>query len=276
MDLNLLKRSLVAVFGVPLVILLIWLGSWPLLAFLMLQAGLAGREFFDLARHREVQPHAVPGVVLAALFPAIFYAFGRTGLTAWLLLAAALPVLTAGGAEIFGRRGVQGGITRLAVTVFGIYYAGALVAFQLLLRHYPGVAESEGFGWLLLAYLGTWAVDVGSYFAGSLLGRHKLDPLRSPGKTWEGAIGGALCAALATWAAGTLWLGLIGLPAALILGALFSVAGPVGDLVESVLKRDAGVKDSSQLIPGHGGVLDRFDSLLFNAPLAFFFRFLIS
>ena len=109
---------------------------------------------------------------------------------------------------------------------------------------------------------------------GSLFGRHKLCPAISPGKTVEGAVGGLIFSVGSSYAAGTCWLGIITRGEALLFGIILAIAGPAGDLVESIFKRDAGVKDSSSLLPGHGGMLDRFDSLLFTVPAAVIFRYL--
>jgi phosphatidate cytidylyltransferase len=126
-----------------------------------------------------------------------------------------------------------------------------------------------GAGWLALVVAACWAADTAAYAVGKTLGRHKLCPSISPGKTVEGAVGGLIGAMLLTFLLGQ-WLGL---PTghALALGALLGVAGQLGDLAESKLKRWAGVKDSGSILPGHGGVLDRFDSLLVNAPLAYYY-----
>ena len=125
-----------------------------------------------------------------------------------------------------------------------------------------------GAGWLFLVVGATWAMDIAAYVVGRAIGRHKLCPAISPGKTIEGAIGG-LVGAVAVACGMGMWLGL-SVVQAVLLGVLLGIGGQAGDLFESLLKRRAGVKDSGALLPGHGGVLDRFDSLLFNAPIAYY------
>ena len=160
--------------------------------------------------------------------------------------------------------------------MFGILYIGGMLSFAYGLRYHRFTINAiGGTALVLLPLLLTWASDTGAYFVGREFGRRKLIPSVSPGKTLEGALGGLLFTMLAAWL-----LGRYALPevtrlgmthaAALTFGALISVAAQAGDLAESLLKREAGVKDSSRIIPGHGGVLDRVDSLLFTLPLGYF------
>ena len=128
---------------------------------------------------------------------------------------------------------------------------------------------SAGAAYLWLAFLGTWASDTFAYFVGTYLGKHKLCPLISPGKTIEGAIGGMIGSVIAIMLLGVLFK----LPVyhCIIMGILVGIAAPLGDLVESAIKRFAGVKDSGQILPGHGGILDRFDSILFTVPAIYYY-----
>jgi len=157
-------------------------------------------------------------------------------------------------------------------------YAAGLVYPSLLCAHLVSLRDLQaartisglpaGAGWLFLVVGATWVMDIAAYVVGRAIGRHKLCPTISPGKTIEGAIGGLVGAVAVAWAMG-MWLGLSAMQAVL-LGVLLGLGGQAGDLFESLLKRRAGVKDSGTLLPGHGGVLDRFDSLLFNAPIAYY------
>ncbi|MCE5273427.1 phosphatidate cytidylyltransferase [bacterium] len=269
---NFLLRSLVALVGVPLVYFLTRFGSWPLALFLSLCSWLGASEFYFMARSKQLDALDRAGVLLAAALP----------LALWLLLSGPLPaagtvvlaapcvLLLLAGLAL--RLGVEGSLVRVSLSVFGALYTGGLFSLQLLLRHTSDAADGLGFRWLFLAYLLTWSVDVGSYLAGRAFGRHKLAPAISPGKTVEGAVGGIIASAGMALGAGAHVMGLFGAGHALALGLLFAVVAPLGDLVESAFKRDCGVKDSSNLIPGHGGVLDRFDSLLFTVPLALVYR----
>jgi len=183
----------------------------------------------------------------------------------WLIVVVALAA---------SRRGPGGKpLAAVAITVFGAVYAGALPAFALVLRHPVGVGPASWTGAALLFFplVVTWVGDTAAYAGGSAIGGPKLAPTLSPKKTWAGAIAGLassllVAAAYAAWVLAPLGRP-VGVGAALAMGAAISVVGQVGDVSESVFKREVGVKDSSDLIPGHGGVLDRLDSLYFVLPV---------
>ncbi|MBI3944462.1 MAG: phosphatidate cytidylyltransferase [Armatimonadetes bacterium] len=159
-----------------------------------------------------------------------------------------------------------------AATVLGVVYIGFLFSFFVLVREMPGTgapgALPFGLRLFVVVLFATWGADTGAYAAGKTLGRHKLCPAVSPGKTVEGMIGGFLLAMLVSSWLG--WWAGFRPDHAIALGVLAAALGLVGDLSKSVIKRDMGVKDFGTLIPGHGGVLDRFDSLLINMPAAYF------
>jgi phosphatidate cytidylyltransferase len=183
-------------------------------------------------------------------------------------------------------RGVTGKpLGAAAVTAFGAAYTGGMLSYAYAIWHHEyAFAPGKFAAWsvpsggllLLLPLFGTWASDIGAYAVGRTIGRHKLSPGVSPGKTVEGALGGLAATMLVAWAyvrwvlqPGT-HLGFRWAPVGVLaFGALVSIAAQIGDLAESLLKREAGVKDSSTLIPGHGGILDRCDSLLFVMPVSF-------
>ena len=188
---------------------------------------------------------------------------------------AAVVFLALAGAALWAR-GVAGRpLEAVAVTAFGAVYAGGMLTFAWLLRHHRFVVTSQA-GTVLVLYpvLLTWASDTGAYFAGRAFGRAKLMPSISPGKTRAGAVG----ALLVTMVVSLVYNAVVLRPAAqlaltiwtaAVFGLVISAAGQVGDLFESMLKRQAGVKDSSTLLPGHGGILDRLDSLYFVLPVAY-------
>lgn len=276
-QMNLLLRTLVAIVGIPAIYFLVRLGSWYFVVFVSALAALAAHEFFSLAKKTGLDPLAVPGTIVAGLLPAaVFLCLNQPGSLDWLPVAGAgVLVLVCLGA--FARQDpVSGALARVAVTFFGIFYLGVLISFQVVLRYDPRFTALEGFNWVFLTYVLTWSVDTGSYLVGRLFGRHKMCPRISPGKTVEGLIGGVLLTIPAAWAVGVVVMGLLSVGQAVALALLIGVVAPVGDLLESVFKRDARVKDSSVLIPGHGGVLDRFDSLILTVPLAVFFRLVIT
>ncbi len=157
------------------------------------------------------------------------------------------------------------GLLNASANLFGTVYIGFMFAYILMVRFIPG---GDGLFYILFTFLVTWFNDTAAYFTGSVFGKHKLSPRISPQKSIEGAIGG-----LAGGLIGSFILALIyhkPTVLLLLLGALVVVAGQIGDLIESIMKRNAGVKDSGSFLPGHGGLLDRFDSLLLAAPVVYF------
>jgi phosphatidate cytidylyltransferase len=190
-------------------------------------------------------------------------------------ITVAVMILLALTGGVIWARGTKGKpLVTLALTVTGIVYP-ALVTYMYPIRYHDyAIGAREGTILLMLPILLTWATDTGAYFFGRALGRHKLIPSVSPAKTVEGAIGGVVVAVVAAWLYVMFLLEpfaqLSMLPVGLVVFAIvISVVAQIGDLAESLFKRDAGVKDSSRLLPGHGGILDRFDSLLFVLPVAY-------
>jgi phosphatidate cytidylyltransferase len=157
-------------------------------------------------------------------------------------------------------------LTDSAVTVFGTLYIGVTLGHLLLTR-----ALLDGAALSLFVVLVTWCSDIGAYYVGTLFGSHRLAPSISPNKTVEGLVGGWVLATVAAFGARVLGAHVFSNADCLILGTLLTGAGVVGDLAESALKRSAGVKDSGALLPGHGGMLDRLDSLLFTVPTFYYY-----
>ena len=147
----------------------------------------------------------------------------------------------------------------------GTLYVG-LLSYVYLLRMLP-----DGWIWLIFMLAGTWACDTSAYFVGKSFGKRKLAPVLSPKKTLEGALGGLLGSVLVSYLFSSYIYPFLSMPKMLLLGLMVGIAAEVGDLLESAFKREAGIKDSSRLIPGHGGILDRIDSALFTAPLVYYF-----
>lgn len=275
-------RFLVAAVGVPFALGVVYLGGWPLGLLLAVIAALCALEFYRLAEAKGVRPLAVPGALAAVAF--VLLATGQPGRGpegsgfATVVIVAALAVPALG----IWTRGVAGQpLLAASVTVTGAVYAGALLSFGIFLRHLPGHEGAlHGVALVFAPLLLTWVSDTCAYFAGRTWGKRKLIPSVSPGKTVEGALG----AVVGSVVAGLLYAQVlnlfptyrVGLFEAAVFGLLVSIVAQVGDLVESLFKRDAGVKDSGRLLPGHGGALDRFDSLLFTLPLGYlFFRFFV-
>ena len=271
------KRVGVAAVGIPIAVGVVYLGGWALAALLVAVSVLAALEFYRLVEQKQVAPLRWPGAALAALF-VVAAALSEPGRElAGLGLLAVLGTLVLATAAIW-MRGVEGQpLLSVSTTLAGSLYTGGLLSFGYLLRHLPGVDDPRHGAALVFApLLLTWTSDTFAYFAGRMWGTRKLIPRVSPGKTVQGALG----AVVGTVAVAVLYARLLDtfpgdyrmdLVVAALFGLLMSVAAQVGDLAESLLKRDAGVKDSGTLLPGHGGALDRFDSLLFTLPLAYFF-----
>lgn len=272
---HLARRILVAAIGIPATIALLYLGAWILALALAALGVLGALEFYRLAESRGQRPLRVVGVLGAALLPAgtwmVHPAGGGMG---WqgLALMAALWLLAVQGAATILRRPDQGPMGAVAITVFGALYAGGLPAFLLWLR-YPAGATGAWAGTALagLPLVLTWICDTGAMAGGVMIGGRKLAPLLSPAKTWAGALAGAAAAALAAPLYGRWVLGPSGVSVSGTLlvacGVAVATLGQLGDVAESLFKREAGVKDSGALLPGHGGVLDRLDSLYWNIPV---------
>jgi phosphatidate cytidylyltransferase len=268
--------------GIPVVLGAAWMGGWVLALLLAAVAGLAARELFLLALRKGSRPLLVLGTAGAAGFVlagAFFPERGPLGP----LYASVLPLLLLAALSlVIWRRGIDGDPLRsAAITVFGAAYTGGLLAFALFLRHLPGVELAwHGTALVFAPVLLTWVSDSCAYFTGRRFGRRKLIPSVSPGKTVEGAIGGVLGTLVAAVLYARLLNDIPGIELPLYLavafGLLVTVTGQLGDLAESLLKRDAGVKDSGTFLPGHGGALDRVDSLLFTLPVAYAFLMLLA
>ncbi|MBC7791494.1 MAG: phosphatidate cytidylyltransferase [Anaerolineae bacterium] len=271
---ELVKRVLAALVLVPIALAAGWFGDWALAALLSIAAAVSCWEFFRIARAGGVIPFASVGVLLAAVIPLIVHAKYR-GVFALGIPSAMIAFLAIFAMSIWLRGPARRPLAAAAVTVFGVVYTGAMLSFAYGIRYHPYTIGAAGGATLLFfPLLLTWTTDTGAYFVGRSIGRRKLIPSVSPGKSVEGALGGLVLAIVVAW----LFERFVLIPVAriafapgavLLFGAVISVAAQVGDLAESLLKREAGVKDSSRIIPGHGGVLDRLDSLLFVLPAAY-------
>ena len=286
---ELARRIAFGVIAAPIGAAILLYGDWPLAALLAITAALGARELFRIARASGLTPLEGLGTAIAGLIPLLVHARylrlydpdGRLGA----LSVAAVTILVVLAVSIWAR-GVSGKpLSAVAVTIFGAFYTGGMLSFGYGIRYheYASAPNPEASRFmpaggllLLLPVLITWASDIGAYAVWRLMGKHKLIPSVSPGKTIEGSIGGLVASMLVAF----LWAHYVLRPSShlgfkfppigiLVFGAILSVAAQIGDLAESLLKREAGVKDSSNLIPGHGGILDRFDSLFFVLPVAY-------
>lgn len=269
---NLAVRVAFAVPAITLSVWVLWLGGWVLATVVAILGVLGTREVYDFARREGIEPLEWIGFVAAGAAPLATY-WVKTYAewepvvyvsAVWLLVV--LVIADARGPE---RRPLEA----VAVTVFGSLYASALLSFLVAIRHGPhSDAHPRGsVALVVLPLAATWVCDTCAMAAGALFGGPRLAPVLSPRKTWAGAIGGVIGALVTALVYGPLVLDRVALhlsTAQLVaVGALVAGAAQVGDVTESLFKREAGVKDSSALIPGHGGVLDRLDSLYFVVPV---------
>ncbi len=227
-------------------------------------------EFYGLLEAKGFQPAREIGVFCGLALT--WYAYFRGGMYLNFLLTGALLLLMT---VALIRASVEQAVLNISSTIFGVLYVGWLGSHFVLLRELPrlgGLDYEMGARFVFLAVLLTWACDTGAYFVGRAFGRHPLFPRVSPKKTWEGALGGAVFAVVAGVIAQATFASYLSLPVSIALALLAAVAGITGDLVESLMKRDSKMKDTASLIPGHGGTLDRFDSLFFVVPLIYYFH----
>ena len=254
---------------VPLLILLARAGGLAFTGFVALQVTLGLIEFFRMMRGKQLEPSATLGILTG--LGVVWVAYQPHGAQGPLLATAVMLLLLGLSLRRAPRpRQVEG----MAVTLFGVLYVGWLSAHLVLLRELPwsaGLEYADGAAFVLLAFFVTWSCDTGAYIVGRRFGRHRPWPDISPRKTVEGSIGGLGFAMAGAWIARAWFAPFLGSWDALALGFLVGVFAQVGDLVESLLKRDASHGDSSDTIPGHGGILDRFDSLYFAAPLTYYY-----
>ncbi len=268
------RRLTTAAVFLPLYVLAIVWGHAPFLLAVMALTVLGSWEFYRMAARKPAQPRPLSGTGLALAFPALLYWSPEPGLAFPALLMAATVGI--GLAQLLDPRGEEA-IGAVAVTILGAVYVGLLLGHQVLVREFareiPGAPYGIGAALLAIPVILTWLNDTTAYFVGKRWGRRKLLPRVSPRKTVEGALGAGLASVVGAlplcWAVNR-WVPLFDLGDALTIGILIGIAAPCGDLVESAFKRDAGVKDTSDLVPGHGGILDRFDSLLVTVPVFYY------
>jgi phosphatidate cytidylyltransferase len=262
---SLSQRLIVVIFLIPACVIPIYLGSWPFAILVIGGMGIAAWEYWRMFYRGGYRPSV--WLIVAGAMVLCLARFLWSMETSALVLTLAILVIMA--VQVFDfANGETTAAVDFNINLGGVLYLGWIGSYLISLRMMP-----DGFWWFLLVLPITWINDGGAYLVGRSFGRHKMAPHVSPNKSWEGYIGGIVVGIIGA----TLLAGLWQLRAptitpmkGFILGAVISIVTPLGDLFESMLKRGFGIKDASNLIPGHGGILDRIDSWLWAAPLGFY------
>lgn len=276
---SLRQRVASALLLLPIVIALVWWNLWSVVAIVLAAALLGLFELYSAFVQAGHQPRIAFGLATAALLIIVM------ALQAAQIVDLVEPLITFAiiGSLILEltRHTERGGFVSWALTLAGAFYIAWLLGHFVLLREVVspigpnlfsmlGLPLESGAAWIYFVLAITWIQDTAAYFVGKYLGRSKMAPVLSPKKTWEGAAGGLIGSILAAIA----FAMILGLPLTIlqagVLGLVGGVAGPLGDLAESMIKRQVGLKDAGNLIPGHGGLLDRADSLLFTGPVLYY------
>lgn len=271
---KLAKRVGAGVILIPIVLFIAYRGGLLFAGFIALLAGLGSSEFANMASARGLRISRLLVILGSVLVTLAFY-FGTVGTAAIILTVIALIALM----ERLASADIEEYVLTSSLSVAAVAYTGWLLGFFILLREFPvpavetGLAGTGDMGRSLvfLVLVLAWSNDSGAYFIGSAVGRRKLMARVSPSKTVEGALGGLGACVIAAFISRATFAPFLDVWQAVVAGVLVGAACVVGDLAESMLKRSTGVKDSSNLIPGHGGLLDRFDSLLFAGPVFYLF-----
>ncbi|MBI1803543.1 MAG: phosphatidate cytidylyltransferase [Ignavibacteriae bacterium] len=306
---NLTQRILVAAVAIPIIVFICMAGGLYFFGFIAIVSAVALREFYALAEAKGAKPLVVFGLIggffvnlsfyhvrLRTFLTGIFEARGITipfpSQAQLLVITLLIIVIVFSIRELFRDKGSA--VLNLSTTLFGILYVslffGTFIGLRELfvpadfpvLRYFPSITNladqyvlARIYKWggytVISVFAMIWICDSAAFHAGSAIGKHKLFPRVSPNKSWEGAAAGFIFAILSALAAKYLVLEYLSVGSAVLIGGIVGTIGQLGDLSESLMKRDAGVKDSSTLIPGHGGAFDRFDSLLLVAPCVYLY-----
>jgi len=279
---NTTVRILTAIVAVPILLFLFYTGGRPFIVLIEAVMFVGVNEYFNMAEKRGLAVQRVMGIIAVLVLGALA-STSRLDLMALALTVIALFIL----GNQLRNKDLSTAISGSATTVFGVIYIGWLFSHALLLRFPPDKVAVKGgdigLFFMVLAVAGTFLADAGAFFIGRAFGRRKIYPLISPGKSWEGAVGGMVFGTLGL-AATTLVFNRYILPApgsgmsvwwCFLLGPVLVPASIAGDFFESMLKRDCGLKDSGAIVPGHGGIMDRLDSILFAVPVVYYFLRLV-
>ena len=261
-------RSLIAAIFIPLILGTTLLGKLYFVGLNLIIVTIATYEFYRLAPNKNANPNLILGIIGSAGLCILLY-FKGTNFLWWYIPAFLLLCILI---ELF--RNTTSPTFNNAISIFGMLFVPLLFGHLVLIRELPGIQQIQYYTagrWIVMMFIVVWMCDTAAYILGSLLGKHKFYKRISPNKTWEGTIAGFITAVLCAWACHVIFIDGLRLVDSLIIGAICGSVGQLGDLAESQIKRDFQVKDSSALIPGHGGMLDRFDSLTLIAPVVYYY-----
>ncbi len=264
---KLAKRVIVAIIGIPLIIIVSLYGKIPFLIFAAAIGAVSYYEFSKMAGNRRYYANKIIGLLcVLCLIVNEYLKLIDFSVLSFIIVLLLLIF------ELF--RNKESAIANIGVSLIGVFYIGMFVSALVNLREFYNASAftyGQG-GYLILSlFVSIWLCDSAAYFLGTALGSNKLMPRVSPNKSWEGALAGFIFSIVTMLACKPLFADFLEWRDAIVIGLIVGTFGQVGDLVESLLKRDAHVKDSSSIIPGHGGILDRFDSLLFTAPIVYLY-----
>jgi phosphatidate cytidylyltransferase len=260
---NTTVRVIVSMLFIPVIVVLAYLGGIYFLSFLTIIGLISFYEFCKLAENKKTSPMLTLGAffIIVLIVNSHFHFIAYYELLLFIVFS--LVVI-----ELFRNKGSA--ILNIGVTLLGLFYIGLFISGIGEIRDF--FPQTEKGAYLIISILATiWICDSAAYFGGTALGKHKLFPRVSPKKSWEGALFGFIFSIGAMVLARNMVLEFLLLRDVIILGVIVGTVGQLGDLAESLLKRDAGVKDSSNLIPGHGGIFDRFDSFIAVAPIIYLY-----
>jgi len=290
------KRIIVSLVGIPLAIFIIFSGGWLFAISIIIISSIGLWEFFGFAEKKGVKTYTRFGIISNILLMALIFYLLQLSQTEtfafWLFISIAVMIVILLILLIALFSSKPNSLLNAITTLGGIIYVSFTFMFLIILREFGNVGQiisrtpsdiqifltGKEANFFLSILISIWICDSAAYFTGKSIGKHKLFPSVSPKKTWEGAIGGFIFAVISFIIAANLSILIDGFPLqhSIVIGIIIGIFGQTGDLAQSKLKRDAGVKDSSAIIPGHGGILDRFDSIMFVVPIVVIYLIIIS
>lgn len=257
-------RIIVSAVAIPAIVLACYFGKYYFFTFVLGIGVVSYYEFWLFVKNKDINANLTIGVISVGLL--ITNSF-KNFIDFYPLLILILLVSTI--TELFRNMGSV--IFNLGSTLFGVLYFGLFASALLAIREFYQVDYEHGGLLIISIFASIWSCDSAAFFGGSALGKHKLFPRVSPNKSWEGALFGLLFAISAMVISKVVIINFLMWVDVIAIGLIVGIIGQIGDLIESLFKRDASVKDSSNIIPGHGGMFDRFDSLLYTAPALFLY-----